>query len=149
MVHVLVNSTANALCGSHAFQHNFQLFVAQRCIICRILLLLLESPERHFSTPCCNISMSLTDAEYAEVFRCFRSQKSRGLRSGDRAGQFIGPPRPSHCSPKAWLRSVWQYGENAVLSHRAWTTRVVVYKNAHVASLLVNHSPKTMINCTC
>jgi hypothetical protein len=57
-----------------------------------------------FSTRCCYTSKSLIGAEYTEVFRCPHSQTSRGLRSGDRVGQFTGPPRPSHCSQKAWFR---------------------------------------------
>jgi hypothetical protein len=44
---VLVISTADALCGFLAFQHNFQLSVAQRSALCRKLLVSLESPDRH------------------------------------------------------------------------------------------------------
>jgi hypothetical protein len=57
-----------------------------------------------FSTRCCHTSKSLIGAEYTKVFRCPRSQKSRGLRSGDRAGQLTGPPRPLQCSPTVWIR---------------------------------------------
>jgi hypothetical protein len=42
-----VISTEVALCGSHAFQHSFQLFVAQRCALCRKYLVSLDSPNRH------------------------------------------------------------------------------------------------------
>jgi hypothetical protein len=46
-------------------------------------------------------------AEYNKVFRSPLSQKekkkNRGLKSGDRAGQWTGPPRPIHCSPKVWF----------------------------------------------
>jgi hypothetical protein len=59
---------------------------------------------RPFSTRCCNISKSQIDAEYTKAFRCSQSQKARGLRSGDCAGQFTAPPRPSHCSVKVWPR---------------------------------------------
>jgi hypothetical protein len=48
MVHVRVISTADALCGSRAFLHNFQLFVVQRCKICRKFMLSLEFSERQF-----------------------------------------------------------------------------------------------------
>jgi hypothetical protein len=39
--------TADALYGSHAFEHNSQLMVAQRCTIRLKFLLLLESPDRN------------------------------------------------------------------------------------------------------
>jgi hypothetical protein len=42
-----VISTGNALCGSHGFQHNVQLFVAQRCELSGKSLVLLKSPDRH------------------------------------------------------------------------------------------------------
>jgi hypothetical protein len=42
-----VASKADALCGSHAFQHNFQPFVAQRWVLCQKFLVSLESPDRH------------------------------------------------------------------------------------------------------
>jgi hypothetical protein len=44
-VHVI--STADALCGSHAFQHNFQLFVAQKCVLLKKFLVSLKSPGKH------------------------------------------------------------------------------------------------------
>jgi hypothetical protein len=43
----LVISTADAPCGCHAFQHNFQVFIAQRCALYRKFLVSLESPDRH------------------------------------------------------------------------------------------------------
>jgi hypothetical protein len=39
--------TADALCGSRAFQHNFQPFVAQRWPLCRKSPVSRESPERN------------------------------------------------------------------------------------------------------
>jgi hypothetical protein len=44
---VRVISTADALCGSHAFQHNFQLFITQRCALYWKFLVWLKSPDRH------------------------------------------------------------------------------------------------------
>jgi hypothetical protein len=44
-----------------------------------------------FSVHCCNTSKSLIGTEYTKVIRYPHSQKSRGLKSGDYAGQFIGP----------------------------------------------------------
>jgi hypothetical protein len=82
---------------------------------------------------------SLISAEYTKVSRCSRSQKSRGLRWGDRSGQLTRPPRPIHCLPKVWFRC-WQWGENEVVPHRAWTTCVVVDEEAHVPGILVSHS---------
>jgi hypothetical protein len=45
----------------------------------------------------------LPGAEHIEAFSCPHSQKSRGLKSGDRGGQLTGPPRPVRCSPKVWF----------------------------------------------
>jgi hypothetical protein len=58
-------------------------------------------PDR--SSLCYKTSKSLIGAEHTKDFRCPHSQKSRVLRSGDRAGQLTGPPLPIHCSPKAWF----------------------------------------------
>jgi hypothetical protein len=42
-----VISTADAQTDSHAFQHNFQSFVAQRCALCRKFLVSLKPTERY------------------------------------------------------------------------------------------------------
>jgi hypothetical protein len=39
--------TADAVCGSHAFEHNFQLFVAQRCTLCQKFQVSHGSPNRY------------------------------------------------------------------------------------------------------
>jgi hypothetical protein len=57
-----------------------------------------------FSIRYCNTSKSLFGAAYTKAFRCSHSQKSKGLKSGDGAGQLTCPPRPIHCSPKVWFR---------------------------------------------
>jgi hypothetical protein len=57
-----------------------------------------------FSTRCCSTSKSLISAEYTKVFRCPHSQKSKGLLSGDCAGQMTEPLCPIHCSLKVWFR---------------------------------------------
>jgi hypothetical protein len=101
-VHVI--STADALCGSHAFQHNFQLFVAQRCEFCWQFLASLESLDRNCPLVAAIPLKPLISTEYIKVFRCAHSQESRGLRSGDPAGKLTGPPRPTHCSQKVWFR---------------------------------------------
>jgi hypothetical protein len=44
---VRVISAAYALCGYHVLQHNFQHFVAQRCVFCWKFLVSLEIPERN------------------------------------------------------------------------------------------------------
>jgi hypothetical protein len=102
---VLVISTAHALCDSYAFQHNFQLFVAQKCALSRKFLVSLEFPDRHSVLVALIPLKLLIGVEYTKVFSCPHNQNSRRLKSGDRAGQLIGPPRPSHCSPKVWFRS--------------------------------------------
>jgi hypothetical protein len=91
-----------------------------------------------FSTRC-NASKSFICAEFTKVFSCLHSQKSRKLRSGDRAGQLAGPPRPIHCSPKVWFRC----GPSLQgVPHHAWTACVVVDEETHVTRLPVNHSQK-------
>jgi hypothetical protein len=42
-----VISRADSLCGSHAFQHNFQLFVTQTCALYRKFLVSIQSSDRH------------------------------------------------------------------------------------------------------
>jgi hypothetical protein len=100
---VRVISKADAVCGSHEFQHNFQLFITEVGSLSEIpgFTRIFWQP---FSTRCCDNPKSLIGAEYTKTFRCPHSQKSRGLRSGDHAGQFTAPPRPIHCSPKVWFR---------------------------------------------
>ena len=46
----------------------------------------------------------LYNSEYTEVCGCSHSQESRRLKSGDRAGQLIGPPRPIHRTSKGLFR---------------------------------------------
>jgi hypothetical protein len=95
-----VVSTGDAPCDSDAFQHNFQVFVAHRCELCRKFPVLLESPERH-SLLVAVIPRShwlVLNTTYSIVFRCPHSPKSRGLKSGDRGGQLI------HSTPKVWSR---------------------------------------------
>jgi len=41
-------STADVLCGFHAQHHNFQLTVAQKCVLFQKFLVSLQSPEEHF-----------------------------------------------------------------------------------------------------
>jgi hypothetical protein len=57
-----------------------------------------------FCTHCSNASKLLIGIQYAKVFTCLHSKRSRGLRSRNRAGQLTGPPPPIHCSPKVWFR---------------------------------------------
>jgi hypothetical protein len=65
-----------------------------------------------FSARCCNTSKSLTGAGHTKVFRCPQNRISRGIRSGDSAGQLTGPARPVHCSPKAWFWCCLNNAEN-------------------------------------
>jgi hypothetical protein len=93
------SQTADALCGCRAFHH-------RRTEVHPLPKIpgFTRISWQTFSVRCCNTSKSLTGAEYTKVCMCPHSQKSRGLRSGDRAGQLTGPPRPIHCSTKVWLR---------------------------------------------
>jgi hypothetical protein len=102
---VRVISTADVLCTSsfHSFQHNFQLLVVQRCVLCRKFLVSLEYPDKH-SLFVAVIPLSHWLVLNTKAFTCSHRQKSKGLRSGDRRGQLIGPLRPSHCPPKVWFR---------------------------------------------
>jgi hypothetical protein len=43
-----MESAANLAFGSHAFQHSFQVLVAQKCTLSGKSLVSFESPERHF-----------------------------------------------------------------------------------------------------
>jgi hypothetical protein len=103
-----------------------------------------------FSTRCCNTANSLIASEFTKDFRCSNSQKSIGLRPGDRAGQVTGPLCPIHCSLKVWFRCCrkmhrkWgdapscmnksgsgaasQRGEHEVVPHHAWPTHVLSMK---------------------
>ena len=57
-----------------------------------------------FYTRCCNDSKSLIGSECTKDCSCHYSRKSRGKRSGDRAGRLTGPLRPIHCRPKGRLK---------------------------------------------
>jgi hypothetical protein len=104
MVDVRVISTTHALCGSHAFQHSPS--ALRRIEVSTVSKIpgFTRISLQEFFTRCCNTSKPLIGAEYTEVFRCLHSQKLRGLRSGDRAGQLTWPPHPIHCSPKVCFR---------------------------------------------
>jgi hypothetical protein len=102
-VNVRVIHTADALCGSYAFQHNFQLRRTEVSTLSKFPGFTRISWQT-FSSRCCNTRKPFIGAEYTKVFRCFHSQKSRWLTSGDHAGQLTGPPRPTHCPPKVRFR---------------------------------------------
>jgi hypothetical protein len=144
-VHVI--STADVLCGSHAFQHNFQPFVLKRGAHCRKFLVSLESPARYSVLHALGTSKSLIGAEYTEAFRRPPSENSRGLSSGDRIGRMTGPSRPLHCSPEIWFRRCVTVPKKWRGAHHAWTTRAVFAEEVHVPTVLVNHSLKMMVHC--
>ena len=58
------------------------------------------------------------------VFGCPHRHESRGLKSGDRAGQLTVPPRPIHKISKVLLGAVSQRAEDMVVLHHARTSRV-------------------------
>jgi hypothetical protein len=100
-----------------------------------------EIPDfTRISIRCCNTCKSLIDAEYTKIFTCSNSQKSRGLRSGDHAGQLTGPPHPSHCSPKVWFRCCLIIRRKWVGSPSCLNHMRCFDEEAHVPRILVNHS---------
>jgi hypothetical protein len=129
---VRVISTADALCGFYAFQHDFQPFVTQRCKLCWKFLVSLEPPNRYsllvaVIPQCYWLALNAPKSLGVTI-----SKKPGGFRSGDHAGQLTGPPHPIHCSPKVWF--------NVVVPHHAWTTCVVVDEEVHVSRVVVNLS---------
>ena len=43
---VHITSTADVSCGPYAYQHNFQLFVVQKCVLFQTFLVSLASPDK-------------------------------------------------------------------------------------------------------
>jgi hypothetical protein len=70
--------------------------------------------EKQHETSCWNVT---------PIYLTALTHASRGLRSGDRAGQMTGLPRP-------------------MTPHRAWTTCVVVDHETHASRIMVDHSPR-------
>jgi hypothetical protein len=66
-----------SVCGSHALQHNSQLFIAQRCSPCRKFIILLETHDRH----CSNTYKPLIGAEYTYVSSKLTVQRIEVRRS--------------------------------------------------------------------
>jgi len=81
-----------------------QLPAHKQCVIFQIFILLLETPDRHSLLVAVNASASMMVSEYTKVFRRPLSHKSEGMKTGDRADQFIAPPRHVPCRPKFWFR---------------------------------------------
>jgi hypothetical protein len=114
---------------------------AQRCALCRKFLVSLE-PLTH-SLLGAVVSVSHWSAlNTPKSLGIPKAKKSRGLRSGGRAGQLTGLRVLSTVNRKSGSDAVWQCGENEVVLHHAWTTCVVVDEEAHVPGVLVNRSPK-------
>jgi hypothetical protein len=143
-VHVI--STAHALCGSHAFQHNFQLFVARRCALCRWFLVSLESHDRHSLLVALIIPPSLWSA--LNTPKTLRAPTAKNPEDeGQRIVQvsWLGLRVLFTVHRKSGPFAASQCGDNEVVPHHAWTTRVAVDEEAHVRRVLVNHSPKKII----
>jgi hypothetical protein len=138
-VHVI--STADALCGSHAVQHNFQLF-AQRGPIWRKFLGLLESPHRH------SLLVAVIPLSHRSALNTRKSLGVPIAKNPEDWGQgivqasWLGLRVLSTAHRESGSGAVWQCGENEAVSHHAWTTCVVVDEEAHVPRVLVNYSPK-------
>jgi hypothetical protein len=88
--------------GSHAYQHNFQLTISQKCLLFQKFLFSIQS-WRTFSYRCSNTSKSLISSEYTKVFRCLNSQKFRPLSTGYQADRLAAPPLPVCCPLKVWI----------------------------------------------
>jgi hypothetical protein len=123
---VRVISIAEGLCGYHAFQHNFQVFVSQRCALPGFT----RTSWQAFSNRWCNMSKSLIGTEYTKVFKCPHSQKSRGL-----------------CTPVYWASvSGPLFAESLVqtLSDNAEKMRwFPIMHEPHVLPLMKVHSSKS------
>jgi len=88
------------LCCSHACQNKCQLFVSLKCILFKSIL--------HFTRTCCiefsQLPIYLKEVlNTPKVFRFPHSQRSRRLRSGDRAGQLTGAPCAVHSAAYFWF----------------------------------------------
>jgi hypothetical protein len=113
-----VIAAAAALCGSHTFQHNFSSsshlgvhHVRNTWFYSNLMTGILYSST---------IIKSLISIEYNKVFRCPRSQKPRGLKSGDHAGQLTEPPHLNHwfaCCLTVWRK--WGCAPSC-MNHTCW-----------------------------
>jgi hypothetical protein len=139
---VRVISTADALCGSHAFQHNFQLFAARRCALCRKFQVSLESPDRH-SLPVAVIPPSHTQigAECTEILGVPTTKNPEDWSQEITQASWMSLYVLSTFRRKSGSGAVWQCRENEVVPHHAWTT-CVVDEEEQVPRALPNHSPK-------
>jgi hypothetical protein len=130
MVDVRVTSAAESPYGSHAFQHNFQLLVEQKCSQSRKFLVLLVYPDRH--SPLITV-MPLSDWSMlkAPKYLVVPTAKSPGgLGSGDRAGHLT--ELLYTIKPKSGSGAAWQSGQNVVVPYHAWTACVAVDEEALV-----------------
>jgi hypothetical protein len=75
-----------SLRDSHVFQHYFQLFIAMRCVICRMFLVSMESFEK-LSIFFAVVSLGNLSVLNIPNFQVSPQSKSRILRSGYLAGQ--------------------------------------------------------------
>jgi hypothetical protein len=139
---VWVVSTADSLCGSHAFQHNFQLFVTQRYALCRKSLVPLESPDR-LSLLVAVIPLSHWSAlNIPKSVGVLTAKHPEDLGQGIMQASWMGLRILSIVHQKSGSGAVGQCWENEVVPHHAWTTRVVVDEGAHAPGVLINQSQK-------
>jgi hypothetical protein len=119
---VCVISTADALCSSHAFKHNFQLFVTQRWALWWTFLVSLESPDRH------SLPLSHWLHQSPQVSSCQKIQrvKVRGL-----------------CKPVDWASTSYPLFTESlvqVLSDKAEKMRwCPIMHEPHMLSLMKRH----------
>jgi hypothetical protein len=139
---VCVISTADAVCGSHAFQHNFQLFIAQRCTLLKISGFTWIFWQE-FCICCFNTSKSLMSAEYTKSLVVPTTKNAEAWDQGIVQASWLGLCVLATVHLKSGLGAVWHCGESEVVSHHARSTYVVIDEEAHVPRELVNHSPKS------
>jgi hypothetical protein len=96
-----------------------------------------------FSTRCCNTTMSLIGAEYTKVVLVPTAKHSEDSGQEIMQSSWLGLRVLSTVHRNSGSGAVWQCGENEAMPHHAWTTRVVVDEEAHIARVLVNLSPKS------
>jgi hypothetical protein len=144
---VRVISTADSLCDSPAFRRNFQLFVVHRCALCSKFLVLLESPNSH-SPRVALIPLSRWSS--------LNTQKSLGVQTANNSedwGQgiveasWLAIRALSTVNRKSGSGAVWQWGENELVPHHAWTTCCDVHAVGNMASVYNGcHTNRSTVN---
>jgi hypothetical protein len=97
MCDVRVISTADALSGSYAYHHNFQLVGARKCALCRKFLVSLQSPDRH----CCNTSKYWSAINTQNL--CVLQWNIEKINVRESWEPVVRASASYHCSWRVWL----------------------------------------------